>query len=495
MNEGNTGHARNDVVALTEGYCNGTLEGEGLAQLEEILLHDAEARAYFRRYLGLDAALREHGESAAEHWFPALKGPPVKGLSRESDSSTSAEELENSGTPVNAIRSASRPWFISRLWHRNHKIRIAALYGVALLGVAAILGVILNHQEASTVAIGTLEQVTGDVRIMAADGQVRVTAPVGSIGQGDTVRTRGSESSAVVAHLDGTRLTLAGDTSVTYGDHRSKSIVVHQGNLAASVKPQPAEKPLLLTTPSAQLQVVGTRFQIETLENRTDLSVTEGRVRLVRLRDQQSVEVPDGKYATVTERNQLLVKDIPSLPATWEQDFEAGLPEGWDRGEWVTEGLPPGSRGAVKATWGEGNSGANYSIRSNAPWLQGLFAVQKNSHIHFTFKTERREWINIFIVTRTAGSDTARYSGNYLLEDFPKEGSGEWETVSIPLTKFKRIHSGAESLVDLVPFKLMFVFDGPDRGLVIDRVWVTPDRSDSGRPANSAPPVGLEERR
>ncbi len=279
-----------------------------------------------------------------------------------------------------------------------------------------------------------------------------------------------------MAYPDGTRLTLIGSTSVTCGDHRSKSVVVHQGTLAASVKPQPAERPLVLTTPSAHLQVLGTRFQVEALDHRTDLSVTEGRVRLVRIRDQQSVEVPDGKYATVTEQNTLLVKDIPGLPATWEETFETGLPTGWTQGEWVSQGLPPRSRGAVKAAFEPlDGGGANYIIGSNEAWLRGLFSVQKSSHLHFTFKTEKRGWINVFLVTRTAASDDARFSGNYLVEDFPKTGSGQWETVTIPLDAFKRIHRGSLALTEVVPFKLMFVSDGPDRGLVIDRVWVTAD--------------------
>jgi ferric-dicitrate binding protein FerR (iron transport regulator) len=453
--------AADDFLASVLRYFDGDLNDAEVAELNQLLRGDPTSRRWFVEYCTRSCLIRETFDPERQ----AL-------LRREHDTEPSATgghtgiagALRVFGPLQRATGDRRQSWRI-----------LAAL--CVLVGVAAVLLLWQwGGREREVLTIASLEDVVGDVRVVTAKGQSHRIESSAAIKSGDTIRTRGTESSAVLAYADGTRLTLVGNTSVMCGDHRSKSIVVHQGTLAASVKPQPAEKPLVLTTPSAQVQVLGTRFQIEALENRTDLSVTEGRVRLVRIRDQESVEVPDGKYATVTERNTLLVKDIPGLPSTWEETFEAGLPEGWARGKWVTDELPAGSKGAVKAAWGEVDSeGANYSVGSSEQWLQGLFAVQKNSHIHFTFKTEKQGWINIFIVTRTSGSDDARFSGNYLLRDFPKTGSGQWETVSIPLDKFKRIHRGMESLREVVPFKLLFVFDAPDRGLVIDRVWVTPD--------------------
>ena len=215
---------------------------------------------------------------------------------------------------------------------------------------------------------------------------------------------------------------------------------------------------------------------MEALENMTALNVTEGLVRVTRIRDQQSVEVHDGEHTTVTEGNHLIVKDISDPPSAWEESFEAGLPEGWDKGTWVQSGLPHGSRGAVQAVEEVAYDGTiNFAVKSYVPWLEGLFAPGDQSHLHVTFKTASRRWINVFFATRTTAKEEPRYSGNYLLEDFPKNGGGEWETVTIPLKKLQRIHRGDIPLSDVVPFKLMFVSDAPDRGLVIDRVWITAD--------------------
>lgn len=485
MNGETKANTNDDLVALTEAYCNGTLDNDDLARLEGLLLHDRAARSYFRRYMALDAALHEHGASSALHWSPPIKGLPITPSSSDSAESKSDTSSKHATNAANPVRTSSSVELESRPLHSKRGLQIASLTGLTLACAAVVLAVIFNQRDSS--AIGTLEDVTGDVRVISADGKGRSLKEHMRTEVGDTVRTIGSESSTVIAYPDGTRLTLVGSTSATCGDHRSKSLTIHEGTLAATVSAQSAEKPVLLTTPLAQLQLIGTtRCQIAAADGRIDLVVREGRVRVVRIRDQASVEVPSGKHATVTDRNEPAVKGLPDLASVWEETFEAGLPEGWVRGEWITAsltlskqtgtGLPTGSRGGVKAKYGASNreGSINYSIDSHNAWLQGLFAVHKDSHLHFTFKTESRKLINIVIVTRTAGSD-ARFAGSYLLDDFPKRGSGQWETISIPLANFKRIQPGTESLMDVVPFKLMFVSDKPDRGLVIDRIWVTPD--------------------
>lgn len=441
-------------LALTEGYCSGTLSSDEFAKLERLLLSDAEARAFFRRYLGLDAALRDYGDNAARNWFSDRQASVAAGR-------------QNAGKPETTQVLAKRGYMWSSL-------RLASITVAGIVTVATLLTMILNRSRAEASILGTLEQVTGDVRIVAPDGQIRAIDSDVTVKSGDTVSTRGTQSSTVMAYRDGTRLTLVGNTSVTYGDQQSKSIVVHQGTLGASVQPQPRERPMLLATPSAQMQVLGTRFLIEAVANRTDLSVSEGRVRLVRIRDGEAVEVADGKQATVTEQDSLVVEDIPALAATWETDFEKGLPVGWMTGEHVTGELPRGSLGAVKvARIEDSEDGKQYGIVSHDAWVHGLFAAQERSHLHFTFKKGNRGWLNVFLSTRTADPDDPRFAANFLFNEFPWIEPGEWQTASIPLAKFERQHRGNKPLHQLVPVRVVFV--SPQPGLVIDRIWVTSD--------------------
>jgi hypothetical protein len=85
--------------------------------------------------------------------------------------------------------------------------------------------------------------------------------------------------------------------------------------------------------------------------------------------------------------------------------------------------------------------------------------------------------VNVLLVTRTTDPHDPRFSGNYLFKDFPRVTPGQWQTLSIPLSRFQRIHPGAVPLDEVVPYKLTFFSDAVDRGLVIDRMWITTDGS------------------
>jgi hypothetical protein len=82
--------------------------------------------------------------------------------------------------------------------------------------------------------------------------------------------------------LDGTPFLLVGNTSLTCGQSNIMSFVIHHGTLAASIQPRDRALPLVLATPTAQLGVLRTRILVETAARRTNLNVTEGRVRLAR---------------------------------------------------------------------------------------------------------------------------------------------------------------------------------------------------------------------
>jgi hypothetical protein len=329
--------------------------------------------------------------------------------------------------------------------------------------------------------IAALESVMGDVRVVTAEGQSASIGSSAAIKSGDTIRTRGPQSTVVLAYPDGTRLTLVGDTDVTCTEGGHKSVVVHQGTLAAFVTRQPAGNPMLLATPAAQVEVLGTQFLVEALRAQTDLSVTEGSVRLIRVSDGKAVDVPSGKRLLASDRAELSLEDIPRPPDTWEIDFEAGLPEGFGSGRFVKDGSP-GRQGAVAAVRSDhGQWGVFYEIKSPSRWYSGLFAVHDDSHFHFTYKMDRPNWVNVFIIARGPGPDAA-HSGNYLFNDlfvrrpgetWPPE-AGKWRTASIPFSAFRRAGSGKGRPLPAneVPFLVLFSSD-EDRGLVVDRMWVT----------------------
>lgn len=171
-----------------------------------------------------------------------------------------------------------------------HTLWVAA----AVLLVA--VGVSLWQRSDETTVLARLEQVAGQVFVTTSD-----TRDVGAAGHnlfsGQGLTVVGEESSAVVVYADGTRLLIDGDTTITElsGDRTSgKRIVLAEGNLRADVAKQPPEFPMIVHTPSAEVLVLGTRFDLSGDVKATYVETEEGLVRLTRASDGRSVEVPAG---------------------------------------------------------------------------------------------------------------------------------------------------------------------------------------------------------
>src|SRR5205823_9648561 len=103
---------------------------------------------------------------------------------------------------------------------------------------------------------------------------------------------------------DHSRLELSADTAVRLlhlvGVDRKKSPSKHiflvRGVVNAHVTPQPAGRPLLLSTDQADLLVPGTRFSSANILGETRIELEEGTAVLAR-KGAQAVEIHSGTYA------------------------------------------------------------------------------------------------------------------------------------------------------------------------------------------------------
>jgi ferric-dicitrate binding protein FerR (iron transport regulator) len=425
---------------------DGLLDPQRLASVRRLLATSAEARRY---YLEANALL--HALAAEPR--PAIDAALRAGR-RCGDKPTTA--------------ASRRPPL---------RLLVATIIGsaAAILLVAGLIEFLSPPAQPGDVprVIATLEQVSGNVRVTSADAQTPAIDSPTEIRSGDTVRTQGGLSSAVLVYPDGTRLSLVGNTSLTASERDRKSIVLHGGTMFGAVSSQPADRPLLVTTPQDSVQVLGTRFSLDATRLETDLRVSEGRVRLTRLQDGKSVEVPAGRRVVSSAASALVVEAIPNTPDEWSEDFEEGLPEDWGGGKFVAADLPAGSQGAVRATR-DGESPDSVAIASQDQWTSGLFTVHDDTQLHFTLKMQDPGWFNILILTRTAAGDPPTFAGNYIYDQQSWFGApGEWGTVSIPLKSFRPLPPSQEGFEGVMPFQIVFSCPARERGLVIDRVWVS----------------------
>ena len=118
-----------------------------------------------------------------------------------------------------------------------------------------------------------------------------------------------AESRLAMSFPDGTKVTLSGPSEIRDiaeserpgKGARGKRLELLQGTLLADVRKQPPDQPMLIVTPHAQAQVLGTSFQLVVdgaEKGQTRLSVREGRVRLLRPGG-RSADVAPGQEAAV----------------------------------------------------------------------------------------------------------------------------------------------------------------------------------------------------
>lgn len=150
-----------------------------------------------------------------------------------------------------------------------------------------------NH-PASVVAV--LEYSAGQVFLVESEVRTRVTSGT-SIFSGQGLELQGDESSAVVKYADGTRLEFDGDVLVTElsdDEARGKRVVLAEGTLRADVAKQPAGRPMAVKTASAEVIVLGTKFDLVGGTEATHVETSEGVVRLIRSGDGRAIDVPAG---------------------------------------------------------------------------------------------------------------------------------------------------------------------------------------------------------
>ena len=449
----------NRLDELTLRLADSEIIDDELAELLA-LLDDPDACQQFKRLLTIEGALRPAPGSVDQRVIEQLAQERSQRIA-----SGVMSVLERDGSTAKPATSR-RPW----IW-----------YGGAAAAVLVMAVIAWSTSRAASEPVATLQQIAGNVTVVSHAQPSRAANLDPVILSGDTIQVRGSGSSGVVVFHDGSELRLVGDTRVTCSEHGSKHVQLHAGSLSASVRPQPAGQPLLVTTADLKVSVLGTQFSVSAVAERTDVRVVEGNVRLTRVSDGSSVEVAGGERAVSAPKTELLVEPEQPLQETWDVDFEAGLPTGWQCGVPETSGLPNGSHGAVRAAHTDDSD--DFMIITPNGWTDGLFEIAPQNYLNYRIKFERPGFYHVLLGMRDA---EAKSAANFEFQESNRPHQpGQWRTVSIPLAAFKRIPPGP---ADTRPFEqrtggppdagsvayfLLFSTQRGDRGMVIDRIWIS----------------------
>ncbi|MBN1676204.1 MAG: FecR domain-containing protein [Kiritimatiellae bacterium] len=279
---------REQVYWLSSKYLDGCISPRELLELEALLHSDEAARVEFLNAVHLDSRLGVVAGAAVDERRTGAGGAAWE----RSGLSGGGESPRPIAFPVSAPRRTGRRWFTAAA--------AAILAGLGALFVVQwnLLGPALEVGESAILA-----RVGGRVGVQRAHGEIP-----GFAGQplqpGDVVTTPGAASEAMVVYADGSSIGLAGDTRLRLEPARlagMRRVAVETGTIRAEVAAQPAGRAFLVTTPHAEVRVVGTLFIVAVQGTSTRVDVEQGRVEIRRLRDGECAYVLANQYAVVGE--------------------------------------------------------------------------------------------------------------------------------------------------------------------------------------------------
>ena len=438
---------REQFLDLVVRYVEGDLDAAEVRTLDEVLRTDAARRADFVDYCLQAQLLREFGGAFLEHEAPAT---PSEAAPSSLAGRTRAES-------ISTRRLTGRP--------------VAALCTVAVLAFCAIWILTIAFTPSAALSVRRLD---GTVSVVRDGRRMPLTNERRALRERDLIHVEEASGHAVVEYSGGTQVSLVGVTSLGIDDD-GQQLLITEGTVRAVVAPQETDRPLILRTSQADVEVLGTILSIARYDDRTEVSVDEGRVRVAPVTGGKTIELAEGEFAIARQGAELIARAMPRPPDAWSVDFEPGRPRDWRTGQHETSALPGTSIGALRAERVENEHGVFHEIRSAKRWSEGLFSIHADSHLRFTFKLERPDWFQIFIATRPFDPEAPptllyRFKDPNLSKWSQR---GRWFRATIPLAAFERVpeRRGTPPLGE-VPFELLFSSKGDDRGLVIDEMSV-----------------------
>lgn len=442
-------------VDLWNDFLEGELDGARMAELQSLLAQDdtllkTAADTYqLHRLLGVLAD--EKGTDTDAFVKRAMNQLPTD---QQAFVRSVMQRVAPVATHTMEEKRPARRWLQRRM--------VACL----LLLLAGFAWQKLGHRA----TIAKITGLSGSVYWTGNDGQVDDDLSVGMKVGGGTLEGAAPDSWAELTFLDGSKVTLSGKSLLTFSQQGQKELHLREGNITANVAPQPRGKPMLIHTRSASLEVLGTRFNLEADLSSTTLNVNEGKVRIRKLNDNDTVDVVAKHRVVASADLRLEPILVPDGVPHWRSQIELG-PEG-TFGKWLPAEMGSAARlEAIPFVFSPpGKDSESVTVYVAAlPVSQGKrqpVIARKSSH--FRVQGRRKKAYQVYFGIQVNDAQ-GRFAGKFLghLPVAP-DSTGEFESV-IRLTEF-----GLDPTVELYKDQLPSTPDG----LIVASCWcVTIDES------------------
>lgn len=336
------------------------------------------------------------------------------------------------------------------------------------------------HSAQAARMIASIEIAQGTVSFRTIGGQSLVLPSQDQALPAGTLMLEGESSAVQWRFLDGTLITASGVAEISFSDDGQKLLRLRQGVLTAEVQPQAAGAPLVVETPTARMEVLGTVFTLTAEPEHTRINVAEGRVRLKRLVDGETVEVSQQHscVASLDARGDLR-PEVPSEPEIgWQYRFTDPPPQSW-KGEWRSaEGSLPARLRAVAFLVGRKQERdytpiVHYGITARSVDEINLGSLPPKGELRVRFRTDHPARLHIMLgLNREDGG----FGGNFEAKLSPDSGVPQadgWRELVVPLASFTPIMYHKPNMpVDARPYLLLITTYDDYAGLEVSELAI-----------------------
>lgn len=357
------------------------------------------------------------------------------------------------------------------LVHRAPQRWQAWLWPMAAAAAVVFAAVIWIQNGRDDAWVLRAAEVSGSVRWTGQGGSIVDSLAKDAALSGGTVETVSDDAAVTLAFRDGSLITLMAHSAATISDDGQKQVHLREGNLSADVRPQQSDRPMLIRTPTALLEVLGTRFEVDSDSANTRLAVNEGLVRLTRLMDGRIAEVPAQHEAVASLSGaEMSVMPRRQPEVLWRADIAAG-PAG-TQGRWLpAEGgkapriaaepvfVPKSSRGPVTI----------HRVGLTLPWQERAnLQIRPDSMVRLRGHATKSATLEVMLACM---KPTGGYAGNW----FQQRGisAGEWQ-IELPVSAFRHWRADAKNTPqEPIELRQMAIYTiGTDAALEIETVEV-----------------------
>jgi ferric-dicitrate binding protein FerR (iron transport regulator) len=324
-----------------------------------------------------------------------------------------------------------------------------------------------------------LAEVSGAVTWIDQAGRAHNDVKPGDKLCGGTLQAKGTTSFAKLLFHDGSTVTLGGESEMTIAAGPQKILLVRSGDLRAEVSPQPFEQPMLVRTPTAEVEVLGTRFSMAVDPQETKLTVAQGRVQMRRLADGSTTEVPAEQSAIATLRTTEALKSERRQPpaARWQQTFEQPPTKTW-KGEWMAaDAAGPSRMQAVPEVYDRsehGGSGIAYVVKVEDT-CPHVAAVEPDSVLSIRWRTAKPANLMVLVGLHSPACDfRGNFQADFQAGQITPDATG-WCRVKLPLSGLRAGFSEfPKPLPDSRVSLVLIASHAPEPGLDVAEVAIEP---------------------